>query len=312
MNKLFYVTDVENTHVLIYFLGIKLKVLKKHIKKRKNVFPKGTDITKIPPAEGLLRQLQLAELSLIKEVDEVCSKNNLQYWLDWGTLLGSYRHKGFIPWDDDVDLAMMRTDLEKFSKIFNEQVTNKDVYCEPFVDEHNPTKYFLKIRHKKISQISIDIFVMDFYYKKLDLKQKIKMSKYLHLLRKVVSLKKNFNFTVEQQYSRIKDLTRKFILNNKKVNIEDKPDVYFGLDFPHNYKRGFLDYEEVFPLKKVQFENLQLFVPNKDFDVLVAEFKTPMAFPKYMYAHHIDNSQFSNEELELLKKIEEDYNNSKI
>lgn len=308
MNKLFYITDEENTHTLIYFLGIRFKVLKKHIKKETITFPENTDITQIPKADGILRQLQLAELTLVKAVDDVCTKNNLEYWLDWGTLLGAYRHKGFIPWDDDVDMAMMRDDLEKFVEIFNDKVENKDIYCEPYVDKHNPTKYFLKIRHKKISQIAVDIFVMDYYHKKLNLKQKTQMSKYLHTLRKIISLKKNFHFSVEQQYARLKDLTKKFILNNREVKLENTPDVYFGLDFPHNYKRGFLDYDEIFPLKRVQFENAQFLVPNKDFEVLVAEFKTPMAFPKYMYAHHIDKSNFSDEELELLNKIEEDYN----
>ena len=122
MNKLFYITDEENTHTLIYFLGIRFKILKKHIQKDKIVFDKDTDITKIPPAEGLLRQLQLAELMLIKEIDRVCSQNDIKYWLDWGTLLGSYRHKGFIPRDDDVDLAMMREDLADKIKLSTEEL----------------------------------------------------------------------------------------------------------------------------------------------------------------------------------------------
>ena len=67
----------------------------------------------------------------------------------------------------------------------------------------------------------------------------------------------------------------------------------------------------IFPLKRVPFENAQLCVPNKDFEVLVAEFKTPMAFPKYMYAHHIDKNGFTAEELNLFKEIEDKFNNKK-
>lgn len=62
----------------------------------------------------VLRQLQLVELGMLLEIDEVCKKLGIQYFLDSGTALGAARHDGFIPWDDDVDLGMMRADYERF------------------------------------------------------------------------------------------------------------------------------------------------------------------------------------------------------
>lgn len=59
------------------------------------------------------REVQLGELEILKKLDELCSQLGLRYFLTYGTLLGAVRHKGFIPWDDDVDITMPRPDYEK-------------------------------------------------------------------------------------------------------------------------------------------------------------------------------------------------------
>lgn len=68
-----------------------------------------------------LRKLQLEELNILDRFMEICEENNLRYYSLGGTLLGSIRHKGFIPWDDDLDIAMPRKDYEIFLKLPKEK-----------------------------------------------------------------------------------------------------------------------------------------------------------------------------------------------
>lgn len=65
----------------------------------------------------LLRKMQLRLLDILVEIDKVCRKHDIQYWIDFGTLLGAVRHGGFIPWDDDVDIAMPTKEYKRFLEI---------------------------------------------------------------------------------------------------------------------------------------------------------------------------------------------------
>lgn len=67
--------------------------------------------------ETPLEQARLVELYLLDVLDEICQKYQIKYWLMYGTLLGALRHGGFIPWDDDIDVAMEMEDYKKFLKV---------------------------------------------------------------------------------------------------------------------------------------------------------------------------------------------------
>lgn len=72
-----------------------------------------------------VEELHHTELEIMQEFHNFCEKNSLTYYLIGGTLLGAIRHKGFIPWDDDIDVVMPREDYEKFISIFEQNNTNK-------------------------------------------------------------------------------------------------------------------------------------------------------------------------------------------
>ena len=68
--------------------------------------------------ELTLKELQKASLEILADVHDFCVQNNIKYAIDYGTLIGALRHKGFIPWDDDVDIVMPRLDYERFCKSY--------------------------------------------------------------------------------------------------------------------------------------------------------------------------------------------------
>ena len=75
--------------------------------------------------EKVLKKLQKIELGILKEFDKICEDNNLDYFLVGGSAIGIVRHKGFIPWDDDIDVGMNRKDYDKFLEIAKEKHSDK-------------------------------------------------------------------------------------------------------------------------------------------------------------------------------------------
>lgn len=82
-------------------------------------------------SEHKLSPLQKAELKIFKEYIKICDANNLKYYIWGGSLLGAVRHQGFIPWDDDIDVAMPREDFEKFLEISPSQLPD-DLYLSTY------------------------------------------------------------------------------------------------------------------------------------------------------------------------------------
>ncbi len=72
--------------------------------------------------ESAMKCAWAAQLEVLASIDRICRKHGLRYFADWGTLLGAVRHKGFIPWDDDIDICMLREDFDRFFAIAAEEL----------------------------------------------------------------------------------------------------------------------------------------------------------------------------------------------
>lgn len=91
-----------------------------------------------------LRRCQLKQLDILLEIDKVCRRHNIEYWIEAGTLLGAVRHGGFIPWDDDIDIAMREEDVERFVEVAPRELPDHLYVQTP---ENEPTKEpIVKIR----------------------------------------------------------------------------------------------------------------------------------------------------------------------
>lgn len=94
-----------------------------------------------------LQEIKNCELDILKAVAEVCDKNDLDYYLASGTLLGSIRNKGFIPWDDDIDIYMKYDDIQKFISVAEKFLPEK-FFVQTFDNDPGMGKVFIKVRNK--------------------------------------------------------------------------------------------------------------------------------------------------------------------
>ena len=96
---------------------------------------------KYNPDGSVLRNMQLQLLDILKEFDAICQKHHIPYWLDSGTLIGAVRHGGFVPWDDDVDVCVLKKDQKRIRQIMQQELGASLKYMDEKVDSTYPRKW---------------------------------------------------------------------------------------------------------------------------------------------------------------------------
>ena len=307
LNKLFnfqYIYGGMKYKVTIFGIKLTFPTLYSLIAKKTSVYYKykknNIDITTLPPATGQMRDVQLANLTILKEFDKFCRENNLTYWLEYGTMLGAIRHKGYIPWDDDIDVGMYREDYDKFIQIFEEKCPESNLHL---IYKTNDKGMFLaKLAHKECEILFIDIFSHDFCKKHSSQEEKFETTE------RIKELRNEFLQTYDVKNLSEKELYSNYVdFKNLHSEFENKDenkaqDLMFGIEFGH-FPKGFVEsYEDIFPLKEYDYEGCKFFGANNAHNKLVGLYgEKYMEYPSKLCWGHSGYIKLSNKDKEIIE-----------
>ena len=206
-----------------------------------------------------LRQCQLVMIRLLHILDYLCRHFGINYWIKDGTLLGAVRHKGFVPWDDDVDLAMTRRDYIQF--------VDKAVPCLPedIFFQTNETDAFYPRRR------SVTAKLRDRYSDYYEIRERKKLKWHMGL-QVDISITDHFPGPLSKWFYNLPFviLVRSGIRRTHKELTKDRPlkSSWWYHNPANDYDRAFT-YDDVFPLCEMKFEGRMVYCPNKWKDYLV-------------------------------------------
>lgn len=259
--------------------------------------------------ENTLKHIQNVQLMILKDFIEICETNDIEYMAYGGTLLGAIRHEGFIPWDDDTDVIMLREEYEKFVKVMNSKENNK--YSLFNLENTEEFFYFMAKFSLNGTEFSIDwtkntsyklgicldIFIFDdvpdnkisrwIYYKKMKFISAMMSICIVDLNKNYPSFFKKIITIVGSFFMKIFNLKPQFFKNSYKKLVNSNN----NRGFSHVYENIAQTYTEpipkeiLHPLKKVKFENIEINVPY-DYDKFLT-----ILYGDYMTLPPIDERQ---------------------
>lgn len=226
-------------------------------------------------------KLWQSEIKILDEIDRICKKHNIRYFLMWGTLIGAVRHKGFIPWDDDIDVSMIREDYKKFLKIAKSEL-GEEFFLQTGLTDKGHHLYFAKVRlnntafceKKERNQLKhrgifVDIIPIDrrkekdsFIRKRKDVLAE-RTRKYIHLKREGLKLGKLAIFNLLPQSLVVK--LRDWSMSGKGEYCKSFTKVF--------------NYSDFFPTVNLTFEGKEYPAPREYDKILTISYGDYMKLP---------------------------------
>lgn len=259
-----------------------------------------------------LNELQDIQLTLMRELDEICQKHHIKYSIMYGSLIGAVRHKGFIPWDDDIDIVVMREDYEKLINVLEQEKREDRFVQNMFTDKHfefGITRYCMKKTYcfsperKKLKSkkyIYIDIFPLDNLPDDETLAQKQK--KKVYKIKRLIYYKMNYKYPHRTIFGYLKTFlyaafTKLIPLRHllKKLKKAEMKYASLGTERLISFE-GIYKYEKE-TVRRADFVNTKLYdygedkfygPDNPDFVLtnLYGDYMTPTPVEKRVKRHH--------------------------
>ena len=274
-----------------------------------------------------LRKIQESSLEILKDVTKVCDENNLTYYLCGGTLLGAIREKGFIPWDDDIDIAMPRKDYERLIEIANQYLNERYELRHYSKGDDIPHFHAIQVIDKKILitrewtkkkediSIWIDIFPLDGAPK--DNIKRILHYYYYHIIQylmlisnkeNTINIKKDrnlfqrlfiwfiFKFNIGKNWN-TNELMYKMDNILKKYPFENSE--YLSSFHGTLGKKEILKGDWYLDRTKLEFENNEFYVPTKYHEIMTHYYGDYLTPKRRDYEHNYSNLHIIESEEEL-------------
>lgn len=234
-----------------------------------------------------LRHLQRCELIISNEIKRICEANNIRYFMVAGTVLGTVRHSGFIPWDDDMDFGMERTEYERFCHVCETSLGSEFVLQTWDTDPDYPFSFGkVRLKNTKVKElfasssatrengIFVDVFPFDNAPDDLDKRKK--QEKMYFFYRRALWIKKGYGKNVLTQgfkqkfkyyaflllcgFIPYRMLKKAFNRSIQKYNNENTKRLVF--DAPYSYEKNCVDRELIIDLIDGDFEEYSFPMPS--------------------------------------------------
>lgn len=247
----------------------------------------------------LLNNLQTLESEFVLFISNICQKYGLGWWLDGGNLLGAVRHGNFIPWDDDMDIAMMRKDYHKLNEVLKQEINNYNLsdtiqvayryrrshgkavnsFIQLFIKE--------KINGTETIVAGVDIFPFDFLCetnKSIGINyERAKRSFYRSLAkgsdRSQIYMGHNKEEFIEEYFNNLN------LSYDKQAYIVPGVEGSFGYNGTNQYELVVLDSDEMLPFSKIKFGNYEFSCPKNPDYYLKSVYGEYMSIPKSIRTH---------------------------